>query len=90
MALIQTCPSDLVGLAVGVAGVVDEHGDAVPVDYLRSVTDSEEIGGGRVLVLYVGLLFGYARPGVFDDAGAILDWLGGVAAGGMDGGGADD
>jgi len=71
------------GLAVRVAGVVNEHRHAVPVDDPGAVTDAEEVGGGRVLVFLVSLLLGNAGAGVLDNAGAVFDGLSCVAAGRM-------
>jgi hypothetical protein len=62
----------------------------VAVDHDRTRADAEEIGDGRVLIELVGLRLAEPRAGVFDHAGAFADGCGGVAAGGMDGGGAND
>jgi len=78
------------GLAVGVATVVDEHGGAVAVDDHRAVAESKEVGDGRGLVGDVGFVLAEAVAGVLGDALTLADGRGGVAAGGVDGGGADD
>ncbi len=78
------------GFAVASAGVVDEHGSGESVDDLGAVAESKEIGDGVVLVEGVCELFGEALAGVLDDALAATDGCCGVAAGGVDGGGADD
>ena len=90
MALIQTRPRGFFGFAVGVAGVVEEHGGAEAVDHGFAVADAEEVGHGQVFVFDVGAVLGHARAGVFDDEGAVADACGGVAACGVDRGGADD
>lgn len=78
------------GFAVGGAGVVDEHGGAEAVDDGAFGAEGEEVGDDAVLVAEVGFGFGQAGAIVLADAGAFRDGARGVAAGGVDGGGADD
>ena len=80
----------LFGLAVGGAGVVEEHGGAEAVDDVALVAEAEEVGDGTVGVALVGKVFGDACASVLEDAAATWDGVEGVAAGGMDGGGADE
>lgn len=78
------------GLAIGIAGMVDEHGDAVTIDYFGAIANTEEIGDRFVFVAAVGLLFIDDGASVFDHAGAFRDGRGGVTTGGVDEGGAND
>ena len=77
-------------LGVAVATVVDEHGGAEAVDDGCAVAESKEIGDGVVLVEHVGFVFVDAAAGVFGDALAFANVGGGVAAGGVNGGRAND
>lgn len=76
--------------AVGVAGMVEEHGSTVAVDDLLSIADAEEVGHGQGFVFDVGGLLGHTGAGVFDDARTLGNGSRGVAACGMDCGGAND
>ena len=82
--------ADFAGFAVGVATVVDEHGHAVAVDDDLAGAESKKIGDGRGFVGLVGFGFAEARAGVFGHAAALGDGRCSVAAGGVDGGGADN
>lgn len=81
---------DLLGLAVGVAGVVDEHGRPVAIDHLRSVPDAEQVRDGFIGVAKVGHILIDPRTRVFDDASAFGDGGSSVTTGGVDRGRADD
>jgi len=70
--------------------VVDEHRGAVAIDDSIAVPQSKQVGDGRVRVGFVGLRFGDARAGVLGYAPTLGDRGRGVAAGGVDGGRADD
>jgi hypothetical protein len=70
--------------------VVDEHGHGVAVDNHGAVAESKQIGNWRVLIGMVGLIFGKQMAGVLSDMIAFSYGGSGVAAGGVDGGGADD
>src|ERR1035441_4153654 len=78
----------LLGLAVGVAAGVDEHGGAETVDDFSAA--GEEVGDEAVLVAGVGDGLGQAGAVVLADADAFLDGPHGVAAGCVDGRGAND
>ena len=81
---------DFFGLAVWGAGVVEEHGGAEAVDDHVFGAVAEEVGDEAVGVALVGDGLGHARAFVLADADAFAEGSGGVAAGGVDGGGADD
>jgi hypothetical protein len=83
-------PALLAGLTVGVATVVDEHGHAMAVDDHLATPKSKQIGDGRGFIGLVRLGLGEPGAGVFGDARAFADFRCGIAAGGVDGGGADD
>ena len=70
--------------------MIDEHGDAMAIDDLRPVANAEQIGDRLVLISAVGLFFIDQRTRIFHDASAFRDRRGGVAAGGVDCGGAND
>jgi hypothetical protein len=78
------------GFAVGGATVVDKHRCAVTVDDDLTISQSKEIGDGRFLIVGVGFFFAYAAPGILGDASAFAEVGGGIAAGGVNGGGAND
>jgi hypothetical protein len=80
----------LLSAAVGVAGVVEEHGGAEAVDDLALVTEAEEVGDGALGIALVSKLFGNARAVVLEDAAAAGDGVEGIAAGGVDGGGSNE
>ena len=79
----------LVGFAVGIAGVVHEHGGAVTVDDGRPLANAEEVSDRRILIDPVGQGLAQTWAGVFDHAGALADRGGGIAAGSVNGGGAN-
>src|SRR3954468_7411301 len=81
---------DLVGFAVGLAGMVDVHGHAVAIHHVRAAIEREKVRVVLVLVEAVPLFVGDSVAGVLDDARALRDWSGGVTAGSVDSGGADD
>jgi hypothetical protein len=70
--------------------MIDEHRNAVAIDDLRPVADAEQIGDRFVFVAAVGLFFIDDGAGVLDHARAFRNRRGGVAAGGVDQGGAND
>lgn len=78
------------GDAVGGAAVIDEHGGTEAVDDLAVVADGEEVGDVAFGVALVCGGFGEAGAVVFEDACALADGREGVAAGAVDGGGADE
>ena len=80
----------LFGLAVGRAGVIDEHGGGEAVDDVFGAVDGEEIGDGLVGVAVVGEGFGDPGAVVLEDAAAARDGVESGDAGGVDGGGADE
>jgi hypothetical protein len=80
----------LLGVAVGVAGVVEEHGGAEAVDDVALVAEAEEVGDGALGVALVGEFLGDARSVVLEDALAAGDGIERVAASGMDGRGANE
>jgi len=80
----------LVGLTVGVAAVIEKHGDAVTIDHVGAIANSEEIGGRRILVALVGHFFRDTRASVLDDARAFGNGSGGVTTGSVNGGRSDD
>lgn len=80
----------LLGLAVGGAGVVDEHGGGEAVDDVVGAVDGEEIGYGFFGVAVVGDVFRDAGAVVFEDEAAAGDGVEGDDAGSVDGGGADE
>jgi hypothetical protein len=69
--------------------MVDERGDTVAVND-PAVIQTEEVSDVFVLVLLVAFVFADTRTGVLDDARAFFDVSGGVNAGSVDLGGADD
>ena len=77
--------ADLLGLTIRVAAVVNEHGHAMTVDDDGAVTESKQVGNGRVLIGRVGLVFTETRPGVLGNAGAFANCGRAIAAGGMNG-----
>ncbi len=78
------------GFAVAVATVVDEHGGAESVDDNGAVAQSKEVGNWVVFVEVVGFFFADVAAGVLGDARSFADGRGGVAAGGVNGRGAND
>ena len=78
------------GFAVALAAVVDEHGGAETVDDKMSVAESKEVGNWVVDVEGIGEVFGESLAGVLGDALTFADGCGGVAAGGVDSGRAND
>ena len=80
----------LLALAVGRAGVVEEHRRSKAVDYIAVVPEAEDIGDDAVGVALIDQLFGEARAVVLDDAAAARDGVQRVAPSGVDGGGADE
>ena len=76
---------DVFGLAVGRAGVVEEHAGAEAVDDLVAVADAEEVGDDALGVADVGEPFGEVGAVVFEDALAFADGVERDAAGGVDG-----
>ena len=92
---IANCPDpdpapDLVSFAVGIAGVIDEHCGAVAIDHNFAVTQSKKIGGRRVLILLISGFLADARASVLHHPGSRFDGRGGVTAGSVNGGGAND
>ena len=79
----------LVSLAVGIAAVIDERRDAIPVDDVFALADAEEIGVRPLGIELVGLFLGEARTGVLDDVGTLRDGHRRIATGAMDTGLAD-
>lgn len=77
-------------LAVGSAAMVDEHGGTEAVDDFAVVADGEEVGDVAFGVALVGGGLGEAGAVVFEDACAFADGGKGVAAGTVDGGGANE
>ena len=77
-------PINFIGLAVWIAGVIDEGGDAVSVNYPFAVRESEEVRPRGMVINRVSLIVGESRPGVFDDNVPLLDGSGGVNAVGVD------
>src|SRR5262249_54859675 len=71
---------DLVGLAVGLAGVVDEGGHAEAVDYSLAVFHAEQVSYLAACVHAVGFPGSQPGPGVFQHLGSGCDWRGGVDA----------
>src|SRR5665213_1597935 len=82
--------ADFYRLAVGRAGVVEEHRGAEAVDDVALPAEAEEVGDVAVGVTVVGFFFGQPGPVVLDDAGAAADGVERVAAGGVDGRGTDE
>ena len=78
------------GFAVGCAGVVEKHGDSEAIDDIGAAVDAKEVGDDAVSVALVGLSLGDARAVVLGDDAATADGVKRVAAGGVDGRGADD
>lgn len=60
------------------------------VDDLRTVADAEQVGDGSVFVETIGFFFANHGPCVFNNARALCDGCSGIAAGSMDGGGANN
>jgi len=58
---------DVFSLAVGVAGVIDEHCCPKAVDHLSMITGAEEVGYEAVFVAFISFVFGKARAIVLDD-----------------------
>jgi len=83
-------PPDFPRFAVGIATMIDEHCRAVAIDDDRAVSESKQIGNGRVLVCCVGFFLGEARPRVFGYAHAFTNRGRGIAARGVDGRRAND
>lgn len=63
--------------------MIDKSGNAVSIDHVFAVHQSEKISSWGVLVDVVSLRVSQARTGVFDDDCAFLDWRAGVDAIGM-------
>jgi hypothetical protein len=80
----------LFGLAVGGAGVVDEHGGGEAVDDVGGAVDGEEVGDGLLGVALVGDVLGDAGAVVLEDAAAAGDGVERDDAGGVDFGGLDE
>lgn len=79
----------LLGLAVRLAAVVQEHGGSKAIDDLL-LAAREEIGYAPTLITDIGFIFGHAGSIVLKDANAPFDWAHGVAACSMDRGGANN
>jgi len=80
----------LLGLAVGGAGVIDEHGGGEAVDDVGGAVDGEEVGDRLLGVALVGDVLGDAGAVVLEDAAAARDGVERGDAGGVDGGGSDE
>ena len=81
---------DFLGFAIRIAGVVDKHGDAVAIDHLGAVADSEQISDRLLFVAAVGLLLIDDGAGVFHYASRFFDRGVGVTTGSVNEGGAND
>lgn len=77
-------------LAVRVAGVVEKHRRAMPIDDGCAVTNAKKVGHGQRLVLHISTILAHPRPCVLNDMGALADRGSGVATGSVDGGRAND
>ena len=77
-------------LAIWVAAVVDEHGGAMAVDDDRAISESKQVGDGRLFIEHVRLILTESRTGVFRYARTLRDTSCGIATGGVNRGGADD
>ena len=64
---------DFVGLTIGVARVIDKRSYTFTINHVFTIREPKQIGPGMVVVKRVGLFDRNARPGVLDDAGALLD-----------------
>src|SRR5207247_6912473 len=64
---------DFVCLAVWVATVVDESGNAVAIDHVLTVGKPEEVGFGTITGARVYFLDGKAWSGVFHDVGSLVE-----------------
>jgi hypothetical protein len=80
----------LVSFTIGLAGMIDEHGGAVTIDYDFAVAKSKKIGCWRVLILLISKFFADTRASVFHHPSARLNGRGGVASGSMNGRGSND
>jgi len=63
--------------------MIDKSGNAVAIDHVFAVHQSEKISSWGVLVDIVSLRVSQARAGVFNDDCALLDWRGCIHAIGM-------
>lgn len=64
---------DLIGLAVGITGMIDECGNTVSIDDAITISHGEKISDVAMFVDFVAFFFGNARPRIFDDLCAPLD-----------------
>ena len=78
--------SDVFGLAVRCAGVVEEHAGAEAVNDLVAVADAEEVGDDALGVADICEAFGEMWAVILEDALAFADGVERDAAGGVDGG----
>jgi len=70
--------------------MVDKHRRAVAIDHDLAGPESKQVGYDRVLVERIGLLLTDPAACVLRESLALAQSGGGVAAGSVDGGGADD
>src|SRR5208283_3378514 len=73
----------LVGLTVGIAGVVHEHGHPMPIDHNLAVTDPKEIGERAAIVANVSLSFADAFARVLENTSFLRDVVQGEASSGV-------
>jgi len=63
--------------------MIDKSGNAVSIDHVFAIHQSEKISSWGVLVDIVSLRVSQARAGVFNDDCALLDWRSRIDAIGM-------
>src|SRR5579875_1277944 len=83
-------PVLLVGFAVGIAGVIDEHGHAMTVDHHLAIPYAKKIGEGATIIAIITLGLGDAFAGVFQHARPFGNVVQREASSGMNVGGTND
>src|SRR5580692_9051092 len=82
--------SVLIGLAIGIAGVIDEHRHAVAVDYNFAIADTEQISEWAPIVAIVAFGLGNAFASVFQYPSTVGYVVQRKTSGGMNVRGAND
>ena len=72
--------ANLIGLAVRLAGMIDEGSDSVAIDDALAAVESEQIGVLEIVVKVVGLFLGEGRADILHHQLALADGPRGVAA----------